>query len=184
MGRTELQKLLEQKKMTKKQILGHFWPQEKNTKNDSALLVILAPKNDSAQKQILTEMLNGLMVLPMHSLVISDEASPIDVKDTKIAWCSATKSQLEKYLLAADLGLTFEEHQTLIQDFFNKGVVAVGHEKSPLLANYRPNEETGNSFTFDSLNPWAIFLALVRACETFKFPYDWQHIIRGILKVR
>lgn len=61
------------------------------------------------------------------------------------------------------------------------GVVIVGNEKSPLLQNYHPNNETGNSFTYSSDNAWDIFMALVRAVETYKFPYDWDNIIRGIV---
>lgn len=44
------------------------------------------------------------------------------------------------------------------------------------VTNYDPNREKGNAFTFDKLSPWLMFGAMVRACETYKFPFDWKHI--------
>jgi glycogen synthase len=64
----------------------------------------------------------------------------------------------------------------------NYGIVIVAEDKSPLLENYRPNEETGNSFLFKKRDLWSVFAAIVRALETHKFPYDWGHIIRQICK--
>ncbi len=193
MGRTELQKLIEQKKLAKKQILANFWPQkDARKKDDQAVLVVLPPTEHRNQIKVFAELLQGLLILPMRVVVLSEHEAPNNLEKGKIGWVNLSQFKTEKsaaknkvqYLMAADLGLIFEEHQAMIQELFENGVVPVGAEKSPLLENYRPNEETGNSFTFDSLNPWAIFLALGRAVETFKFPYDWQHIIRGILNVR
>ena len=36
----------------------------------------------------------------------------------------------------------------------------------------------GNGFVYDNENVWGIFAGVVRALETFKFPYDWKHIVR------
>lgn len=193
MGRTELQKLIEQKKLAKKQILAHFWPQkDAKKKDDQAILIVLSPTEHKDQIRVFAELLQGLLILPMHVVILSEHDAPNNLEKGKIGWVNLSQTKHGKntaqkkaqYFLAADLGLIFEEHQSTIQELFANGVVPVGAEKSPLLENYRPNEETGNSFTFDSLNPWAIFLALGRTVETFKFPYDWQHILRAILNVR
>ncbi len=44
------------------------------------------------------------------------------------------------------------------------------------LQNYDPNREKGNAFIFEKMNPWLMFAAMVRACETYRFPFDWKCI--------
>lgn len=50
-----------------------------------------------------------------------------------------------------------------------------------LLHNYDPVQESGNAFLFERVNPWHAFAAIVRACETFKLPFDWRTIQRHCL---
>lgn len=203
MGRSELQKLLDQKKKAKDQVFAHYWPA---LKKDVPLLLIFQSPEHKYQK-MLAELLDGLLVLPMQVMIVSNESSekhgegvlPANAvlatvnksrsagHEGKFVWVNTKKMRAgdaEKFTLAADLSLIFEEHQDTIKNLFSHGVVPVAFEKSPFLENYHPNEEVGNSFTFSSYNPWAIFLALVRSNETYRFPYDWQHIVRGMLKVR
>ncbi len=134
------------------------------------------------------ELLEGCLVLPGKVLVVS-ESEPADfVKHPtgKITWINPedgrNSPKIQEYLLATDMALILEEHAKDIHEIMQNGVVVVGHEKSPLLENYHPNLESGNSFTFGSFNPWDIFMALVRANETYRFPYDWQNISRNALK--
>ena len=75
-------------------------------------------------------------------------------------------------------------HQKGIIHIFLPVILVAGIIGVVLLNNYHPNEETGNSFTYPSTNPWDIFMALVRAHETYRFPYDWQHIVRGVFRTR
>jgi glycogen synthase len=90
--------------------------------------------------------------------------------------------KIEEYLKAADMAVVFEDHLETLEAVMQKGAVVIGHEKSAFLQNYHPNDETGNAFTYATINPWEVFTAMVRAIETYRFPYDWQNIIRGILK--
>lgn len=184
MGKSEYQKVIDHKKKTKKELFEERWPKEDLR---LPLVVIMAPKR-SASNNMLSQLLEGCLVLPGKVIVISDEESPDLSKHPsgKISWMNPknedSKETIDKCLWAADIAVVFEEHLQEIKESMAKGIVLIGHEKSPLLENYHPNEETGNSFTYESTNPWSIFMALVRAHETFRFPYDWQHIVRGILK--
>ncbi len=137
-------------------------------------------------------MLESFLVLPGQVVIISDDDKP-DVAGTgggtsqKILWLNPktlSPSQLEKWKSAADMALVFDEEHTSLKKLLEEGIVPVAFVKSPMVENYNPNAETGNCFTFDEYNPWSIFMALVRANETFRFPYDWQHIVRNMLKVR
>jgi hypothetical protein len=44
---------------------------------------------------------------------------------------------------------------------------------------FDPVNERGNGFTYVSSDPWSLFAALVRASETYKFPYDWGVVLKG-----
>jgi len=48
---------------------------------------------------------------------------------------------------------------------------------------FDPIAETGFGFDFETKNPWSLLVALVRASETFRFPYDWKNLLRAVKKV-
>jgi hypothetical protein len=75
----------------------------------------------------------------------------------------------------ADAALTFEFND--VQEMLLHGTIPVSGERSEV-KDYNPNHETGNAFLFKDENVWHIFASIVRALETFKFPYDWRNIIR------
>lgn len=186
MGRSELQKLLDQKKGAKKHLFDECWPDAKVAQP----LVMIFPTKEKSNHQMVYKLLEGLLVLPLQVVVVSEEVAGDHAKNHKgkIFWLNPEGGRqapvLESWLTAADMAVVFDEKQSTINALFSKGVVAVAHERSPLLENYNAIHETGNSFTYSEKSTWGVFAALVRACETYHFPYDWQHMIRGILKVR
>jgi hypothetical protein len=40
--------------------------------------------------------------------------------------------------------------------------------------DYNPVKEFGNAFIYKQDNPWHMLQAVIRAAETYKFPYDWK----------
>lgn len=62
---------------------------------------------------------------------------------------------------------------------FASGVVPLAPKGVKATENYNPNQESGNCFVYDTLNPWVMFSSLVRATETYKFPFDWKCIVRN-----
>lgn len=46
---------------------------------------------------------------------------------------------------------------------------------------FDPVEEKGNAFLFEG-DAWSLFAALVRAAETYRFPYDWKNILKSVQK--
>lgn len=183
MSKSEYQKVAADKKSAKTEVLKR---DEKGP-----LLVVFAPSSKGGKsfpKEQFYQLLEGLLILPSHVVIVSDEepADAVQSAHGKFSWINPKEGRnekdIEKFLQAADMALVFEEHMKDVERLLNHGVVVIGYEKSPLLENYKPNEETGNAFTFASMNPWDIFRALVRAHETYMFPYDWANIVRGILK--
>ena len=71
-----------------------------------------------------------------------------------------------------------KEDEHFYKQLWNSGIIPIASDSCKILSDYNPNSESGNSFIFDEKNVWAVFAALIRSAETFKFPYDWKHIIR------
>ena len=182
MGKSEYQKIIEAKRKAKEQLYKLCWPKAKISK---PLVMVFAPRDG---EDLVFQLLQGCLVLPCNVIVVSEKepADAIRHPAGKITWINPEDGRnqpvIEQYLTAADMAVVFEEHLEEIENIMIKGTVIIGWEKSPYLQNYHPNEETGNSFTYAVPGPWDIFSALVRATETYRFPYDWQNIIRGIAK--
>jgi hypothetical protein len=182
MSKSELKKILDGKKSAKEALYKICWPSE-NTKKP--LVILMEP--DSGEEPLF-RLLEGCLVLNANFIVVSkkEPADFIRHPAGKITWVNTedgrNKPKIAEYLEAADMAVVFEDHLDDLTQIMEKGTVVIGHGKSPLLQNYHPNDETGNAFTYATLNPWDVFTALVRAMETFRFPYDWQNIIRGIIK--
>ena len=177
MAKAAYSKVVEHKKMAKEKLAF-----AKNKKE--ALVAIFAPIRN---KDNFYKLLEGCMVLPCSFVIFSDE-EPGDFsneKSGKMAWLNLQKGNMkeaETYLNACDMAVVFEEHMSQVEKLQHEGIVIIGNEKSPLLENYHPNEETGNAFTYSGTSSWCVFMGLVRALETYRFPYDWMHIVRNVLK--
>ena len=114
-------------------------------------------------KKILGSLFEGLAHLDLK--VIFDEEDPLE-------------SALEK----ANMMLILNQDKKLLKRAWENGVVTITNKFTDTIADYNPNKETGNSFTFENFNEWEIFAAIVRALETYKFPYDWKFISRSCKK--
>ena len=66
-----------------------------------------------------------------------------------------------------------------VEDALDAMIVPLSPKKMPRLQNYAPKREKGNAFTFEKMNPWLMFAAMVRACETYRFPFDWKCTVRN-----
>jgi hypothetical protein len=80
-----------------------------------------------------------------------------------------------KMYAASDGALFFTVDPVELQNCLAYGAIPIG-PKQPGLENYDPVQESGNAFLADPLTSWTWFAALVRACETYKLPYDWRTI--------
>lgn len=191
----EFKNLMLGKKAAKGEFYNNIESEEKDLR--TPLLLIMATdlngKKELIDRELLYKILQGCSVLNLKTVVLDnlEKADKHEHLDQHITWINpqvdfaekgSGPKEVDKLLLAADMALVFHEEQNLVKLLTSYGVIVIGEEKSPLLENYHPNEESGNSFTFTNTDAWAVFATLVRAVETHKFPYDWQHIIRNGLK--
>lgn len=185
MTKSEHKKVLETKKVAKEALFKKSWKDADVAK--TPLLLIYGPSKDKEDK-LLLELLEGVRVLPVKVIIVDDNipADTVAEPSGQITWVNTedgrNAEELERYLEAADMALVFDEDHENLGKIMQKGAVIIGHDISPMLENYHPNDETGNAFTFKSYNPWEMFRAIVRATETYRFPYDWENIVRGMFK--
>lgn len=68
-----------------------------------------------------------------------------------------------------------------ISEILEHGCVPISRLDGDDTVDYNPLKEAGNGFYFRSPTKWEMFAAIVRAAETYQFPYDWENLIREIL---
>ncbi len=206
-GKKYLNLLMEGKKAAKEELLCKFNEKgqcENNLGlNKIPILLVFATelngKRELVKRDDLFKLLEGLMVTNAKVIVIDTE-QPSDIADLgeagklakrHVIWYNPIsdgsgqireEKEIDRLLLAADMALVFSGHMELIQLLMNYGVVVLGEESSPLLEDYNPNHESGNAFTYKHKDAWGIFASIVRALETFRFPFDWRNLVRKIYK--
>lgn len=146
---------------------------------------------DAFGGELLTKVVPGFLELPIN-LVIRGRGS----KKYGEFFTSLTKSlghrvaivpddeiHLRKILAGSDIAVFFSENDEdgELENCLRYGVVPVSPARD-ILENYNPVQETGNSFVFEKPTAWQCFGSLVRALETFKFPYDWRTIERHAME--
>ncbi len=89
-------------------------------------------------------------------------------------------SNPEKDLSKADMVIFLRSDPKLYETAFRELCVPVAPRLNPKTKDYNAILEQGNGFYFAPENKWEIFAALIRACETFQFPYDWENLLRGV----
>jgi hypothetical protein len=202
-GDKYLSLLLEGKKAAKNELFaGGAGGGGVNLSKTPVILIFATDLNGEKEllkRDELFKILEGCLVLNAKFVVI-DTQQPSDLSDLgelqnnhdhQITWYNPQtdrggkgqeEKELDRLLLAADMAVLFNHHLEMIHLLMNYGVVIVGDEKSPLLENYKPNEESGNAFVFGKKDAWGVFAAMVRAIETFKFPYDWKFIVKKVYR--
>ncbi len=122
-----------------------------------------------------------LITIPKNKTIEGEEAlrklrEGLDHLDINVV---ETKQLTQSTLLKAHMVVLFQNDETLLKLAWEAGVVPIVRPFNDTIVDYNPNTESGNSFIYEEDNYWAIFAAIVRARETYKFPYDWKFIIRS-----
>ncbi len=141
--------------------------------------------------KLFEQMIEGLQELPIELVVLGRGSEKYGKMLTqlaktdkhRVAIMSDDEDSLRKMLAGSDIALFFApvSKAAELDLVLRYGVVPVamptGH-----LENYNPVQEAGNSFLYESATMWQCYGALVRALETFKFPYDWRTIQRHAME--
>lgn len=159
------------------------WPMEPK----APIVCLPAGMSDALGGALLKEFLPGLLSLPVELLVLGKGGANYGELFTelarerghRIAIIPNDDDNVRKLLAAADIALFLTDPSGMpeLHSCLQYGVVPIAPD-CKALNDYNPVQETGNAFLAADATPWLIFAALVRALETFKFPFDWRTIER------
>jgi starch synthase len=149
-----------------------------------AVVSELLEKNGAALLEKITE---GLMTLPVQLVLLGVGSERfrnmfLDLANKhpeKVRILPNSTVNRKKLLFAADIVLS-PDHQPepVVEAAFEYGCVPVT-PACHIVMDYDPTTEQGNAFVYSERNPWSAFTSLVRALETYRLPYDWNHIVRN-----
>lgn len=196
--------IVEAKKEAKVEIMGGNKLSAEQAKNiaKTPLFIIFATELNSTKelvsRELLFQLIEALSVTNAKVLVVdadreSDLANLGDLAktDKHVIWYNPMtdnqskrreEKEIDRLLLATDVAVVFSYHLELIKLMKSYGIVCIAPAAAVILENYKPNEESGNAFLYKRADAWGIFEAIIRALESFKFTFDWQHIIKNALK--
>lgn len=179
-------KTLDQKNKNKISLQRELgWPAEPK-------MPMLCIPGDVTEKEhkLLEKLLPGIDSLNIQLLVLK-KGSANHIKDIekrakehkhRIAVLKDDDEHVRKMLAAADIGLFLgsPEKDPMLANCLRYGTVPVCPECDNV-ENYNAIQESGNAFTYEGTSEWHSFAGIVRALETFKFPYDWRTIQRNCM---
>lgn len=141
--------------------------------------VVLLDFSKSVMSTEYKDLIKGLETLPVTTLVVppeGKEGNALSLHSKNIR--SIAHSARERALEAADIIVVLDGD---IGDVWESGCVPVAKLEGESTVDYNPLRQKGNGFYFKDATKWEVFGAVVRALETYQFPYDWENLIRGIL---
>ncbi len=147
---------------------------------------------------LLRETLPGILTLPVEILVLGKGSASYGSlftelskeNDHRISIVKNEPDAMSKMYAAADIALFLSDASDLpeVKLCLAYGVVPIAPIPTDRttgavrLQDYDPVQETGNAFLYETPDSWRFFAALVRALETFKFPFDWRTIQRHCME--
>lgn len=150
-----------------------------------AMLCIPSGMTDDLGGALFEDVMAGLLTLPLQIVVVGKGSTAYGAyftklskdKPHKVGIVANSKDAINDMLTASDLALFCAPpgDSDDLKACLEHGAVPLSPASS-LLINYDPNQEAGNSFTYDQLTHWHCFAAAVRAIETYRFPYDFKTI--------
>ncbi|MBI4994516.1 hypothetical protein HZC21_02625 [Candidatus Peregrinibacteria bacterium] len=163
------QKFISEKAKYKRKILGKmFLPRQP---------VLLIDFDGTVSQKQLKDLMEGLSSLKITTLIIGTVSAAYNNMEPSIHFIpESLKSDAYQ---ASDFVIVLNGD---IASVLKKGCVPVAQMDGDGTTDYNPLIEKGNGFYFAKPTTWEIFAAVVRALETYKFPYDWENLIREILK--
>ena len=156
-----------------------------------AIICVPVGTTDALGGALLEQILPGLLELNV-GIVIRGKGSKkygeLFTKLTKIAphriaIVPDDELHMRKLLAAADMALFLsdKDEDGELDNCLRYGTIPLSPARDGL-QNYNPVQESGNAFVYEESTSWQCFASLVRALETFKFPYDWRTIQRHAME--
>jgi starch synthase len=141
--------------------------------------------SDKLGGELLKEILPGLLSLPIELVILGKGSASYGSYLTqvakehphRIAIISNDERSVHKMFAAADMALFLADPTTMseLQTALHYAAIPVC-PATKVISSYDPNQEHGEAFFYEKPTVWHSFAAIVRALETFRFPFDWRTI--------
>jgi len=134
---------------------------------------------DNSQKNIIEKFLEGTAALDIEIVVVAD-TNLDSFSFPHVHFVPYSEKNRKEIIGASDIMIALPFND--VEEMLFNGAVPVCNE-NPIVSDYNPNSEAGNAFIYGDIGNsqntahYKIFASLVRALETFRFPYDWKNII-------
>lgn len=146
--------------------------------DDSTPLIglLLDKEVEDSHRDSVEKLLEGACSLDVEIVLLAD--TDLDsFSYPNVHYIPYSETARKNLMQASDIIIALPSND--LEEMLMNGVVPISH-RSDLISDYNPNTEAGNGFVYGdsgSVDHWKIFAALIRALESFKFPYDWKNII-------
>ena len=176
-------KTIENKTKNKQAFLEEIGlPFEKNI----PLICVTYPLTDKNNLSIIQDIMNGILEQPVEIVLTGIGTAKYqkyftdlaESNNTKIAIANNSDEDLRKIYAASDIILI----PALSDECLEEAKNAMRYGAIPIIppqdfaSDYDPNQEKGNAFIYTKDSPWNLFATLIRALESFRFPYDFKNI--------
>lgn len=152
----------------------------------SALLCLTFPLSEKTNIGILKEVINGILEQNVILTLIGVGTQEYQNFFTalcenhpgKIAILSDSEGNKRKIYAASNIFLATSSTEECLKEMecaMQYGVIPVSLPQEKLV-DYDLIKEEGNAFVYSKKSHWSLFAGIIRALESFKFPYDWKNI--------
>ena len=161
------QKFISEKAKKKREFMGKmFFPRKP---------ILLLDLSMSKKRSSFKDLLEGLNAINLTTLVVARNGKE-EAKLGNIHYIPLEKvSQAHE---AADFTVVFSGDLSKARTV---GCVPISQLDGDSTVDYNPLQQKGNGFYFKNPTKWEVFASIVRALETYQFPYDWENLIREVL---
>lgn len=146
-------------------------------------LVLVDDTVDRTIQKILQEIIDGIASIGIQLVFVEPKDSEVleSLKGFAKKYPHSVKVLNKKQIVpdAFDIALLDEVNSEKLEELKEHRMVPLAGKG---VIQFDPIEERGNGFVYESKNPWSLFAAFVRAAETYRFPYDWQNIVKSVIK--
>lgn len=156
-----------------------------------AMVCLPAGVSEKLGGNLLKELIPGLLALPVEIVILGKGSAAFGAYLTgiakehshRIAIVPNDEKSIRKMFAAADMALFLSDATGTpeLEAALCYGTVPLC-PPTKSIKTYDPNQESGEGFLYDKETVWHAFAAIVRALETYRFPYDWKTIQKSCME--
>ncbi len=180
-----LESTFSSKTLAKRKINKTFLSKKCGFKDSKSVIIsVFLPFLEKEAENNLNEILEALFEIDVNLVVLQEGKihSLEKKKSTQFKLLDAGLKDLHLALAGSDLFLFPSKLKrkgfasNLAMQYGSIPVLPKSETLGGLISDYDPKREKGVAFVYKDNSVWNMFAAIVRACETYKLPYDWKNI--------